>query len=253
MKKETDKMQPSTLFEGMVSIRPLLQDTAKRKIIKLWIDQTKYEKKSKEIRFLEHQSEQLGFSIETLNPEELQAMALGTSHGGIIASCTQRTLPALRLADIESNGFYVYLEGIEDPYNFGYALRSLFAAGVTGVVVSERNWMSAAGVVCRASAGASERFDLYEADPTAAAALVRRAGYQIIGTGYQNAQSVYQTALRRPLFLIIGGEKRGISRAVCEKCDQLVRIDYGRDCPFSLSAASAASILAFEILRQNNF
>ena len=179
MKKETDKMQPSTLFEGMVSIRPLLQDTAKRKIIKLWIDQTKYEKKSKEIRFLEHQSEQLGFSIETLNPEELQAMALGTSHGGIIASCTQRTLPALRLADIESNGFYVYLEGIEDPYNFGYALRSLYAAGVTGVVVSERNWMSAAGVVCRASAGASERFDLYEADPTAAAALFRRAGYQI--------------------------------------------------------------------------
>jgi len=51
--------------------------------------------------------------------------------------------------------------------------------------------------------------------------------------------------------LIVGGEKRGISHALLDKCDGRVCLDYGRDFPEALSAASAASILAFEVFRQN--
>ena len=51
--------------------------------------------------------------------------------------------------------------GIEDPFNFGCAVRSFYAAGASGFIVSPRNWMSAAGVVCRSSAGASELLPLY--------------------------------------------------------------------------------------------
>jgi len=38
-----------------------------------------------------------------------------------------------------------------------------------------------------------------------------------------------------------------------EKCDHIVNLDYGRECGFSLSAASAAAILSFEAMRQNFF
>jgi 23S rRNA (guanosine2251-2'-O)-methyltransferase len=51
--------------------------------------------------------------------------------------------------------------------------------------------------------------------------------------------------------LIVGGEKRGISRALLDRADQVVRIDYGRDFRGSLSAASAATVMAFEVMRQN--
>jgi len=57
--------------------------------------------------------------------------------------------------------------------------------------------------------------------------------------------------MTRPLFLIVGGEKRGISRKLLDMADTIVRIDYGRDFAGSLSAASAASMLAYEVLRQN--
>ena len=255
MKKEAEKLNSSTLFEGMVSIRPLLGDKAKRKIEKMWIDEANLsnKNKSKEISFLQHKAEQLSFPIEFIASETLKSMALGTTHGGIIAACTLRNLPPLTLSHIKPKGFYVYLDGIEDPYNFGYALRSLYAAGVDAVILSPRNWMSAAGVVCRASAGASELFDLYEANGIEAASLFRKAGYQIIGTGFDKAVSIYETQLAFPLFLVIGGEKRGISKTLYEKCDHIVKLDYGRECGFSLSAASAAAILSFEAMRQNFF
>ena len=62
---------------------------------------------------------------------------------------------------------------------------------------------------------------------------------------------MYESDLTLPIFLIIGGEKRGISKPVLEKADAIVRIDYGRDFPAALSVASAAAILGFEVYRQN--
>ena len=66
-----------------------------------------------------------------------------------------------------------------------------------------------------------------------------------------NSVSVYESDLKKPLLLIVGGEKRGITRELLDRCDQIVRLDYGRDFDAALSAASAATVLAFEVLRQN--
>ena len=61
-----------------------------------------------------------------------------------------------------------------------------------------------------------------------------------------------QCQLKLPLLLIVGGEKRGISRAILDKADVLVKIDYAREFRASLSAASATTMFAYEISRQNN-
>jgi 23S rRNA (guanosine2251-2'-O)-methyltransferase len=142
------------------------------------------------------------------------------------------------------------IEGIEDPYNFGYALRSIYASGVDGIVLSKRNWLSAAGVVCRSSAGASERADIYIADDNFIE-LFKEAGYKIVCADIKNSVSVYDADLKKPIFLIVGGEKRGISSSILSKADEIIRIDYGRDFDAALSAASASTIIAFEIYRRN--
>ena len=55
----------------------------------------------------------------------------------------------------------------------------------------------------------------------------------------------------RALFVVIGGEKRGISRAILDKADKIVRIDYARNFKGSLPSVAAASIISFEISRKN--
>ena len=254
--KEADKFVKSNLFEGIVSVRALLSAYESRendrRITEILYDKEKIKKSPKEYAFLQNRGATLGFTVTPTDREEIDTLAIGNTHGGILVRCTERTLPELQSADIVPNGFYVMLEGIEDPYNFGYALRSLYAAGVDGVILSPRNWMSAAGVVCRASAGASEQMPMYCAPSGEAAAdILKEKGYRVLCADLENSVSVYEGDWKLPIFLVVGGEKRGISRALLEKADAIVRIDYGREFQASLSAASAATILGFEIYRQN--
>jgi len=238
------------VFEGIVSLRALL-DSQKRRIEKVLVTHDHAKKLPKELSFLKAKSAERGFALEVCTSDVIDEIATGTTHGGLIAVCGERTIEAPTAEVLKNGGFFVMLDGIEDPYNFGYALRSLYAAGVDGVILPPRSWMSAAGIVCRASAGASERMELYTASPEDTAALFKSAGYRIICADIDDSVSVYDADLKKPLLLVVGGERRGISKALRAAADLTVRLDYGREFDAALSAASAASILAFEVFRCN--
>ena len=258
MKKEAERIQDSVFFEGMTSIRAVLAAKMEEKphndrpILRIYFAREAEHRLSRELAWLSHRAKDFSFPIIPVESAEIEKMATGNTHGGIIAECGGRTIPLLNAeARVPHNGFFVMIEGIEDPYNFGYAIRSLYAAGVDGIVLSERNWMSAAGVVARSSAGASERIPLYTATATEAAAVFKKNGYRVVCADVRTDVLLPEADLKKPIFLIIGGEKRGISRALLDCCDYAVKIPYGRDFAAALSAASAATILAYEVLRQN--
>ena len=255
MLKEETKFENSDLMEGMSSISALIKGIQSgsnpRKILRILIDCEKASKKRNEIRFLEHQSKDLNFTIEFTDAKTIDAMSVGNTHGGIIAECSSREIPMLTEQNIRERGVYFILEGIEDPYNFGYTVRSLYAAGVNGLILTPRNWMGAAGVVARSSAGCSELMELYISDPSDAIQMMKYKGYTVLCAGIRDSVSLFDVDLSMPLCVVLGGEKRGISRTVLEKADQIVRIDYGNSFGGSLSSAASAAVFAFEILRYN--
>lgn len=257
MQKEELKFVDSTVFEGMTSIRAILRGidagVNDRKIQRILFDKSKLKKISKEVGYLKAVSSQYGFEVLESNDGELDDLTLGNSHGGLIAITESRTLPYLESSSpILPCGFYVMIEGIEDPYNFGYSLRSLYAMGCSGIILTERNWMSAAGVVCRSSAGASEMFSMFKSNPEDCIKVFKSKGYQVICADESTDNILGQCSLKLPILLIVGGEKRGISRTIIDSADTLVKIDYARDFRASLSAASATTMFAYEIARQNN-
>ncbi len=257
MQKEELKFKDSTVFEGMTSIRAILRGidagVNDRRITTILFDKAKIRKISKEIGYLKAVSSQYGYSVVESTDEELDKLTLGNSHGGLIAITEERVLPYLdQDSEILPCGFYVMIEGIEDPYNFGYSLRSLYAMGCSGIILTERNWMSAAGVVCRSSAGASEMFKIYRSSPAECIDIFKSRGYTVVCADENTDNILGQCQLKLPLLLIVGGEKRGISRAILDKADVLVKIDYAREFRASLSAASATTMFAYEISRQNN-
>jgi len=255
MIKETEKFAASTLLEGMTSISALLNARAlgvnDRPILEILADGAKRAKKRREFAFLERKCEELSIPFTILSENDIEKMSVGSTHGGILARCGERTLPLPTAHNLPSDGFLCYLDGVEDPYNFGYALRSLYAAGCDGVLLDERNWMSAAGVVARASAGASELLPMWAGDAEAAIAAARAKGYRVVCAGIRDSVSFLEADLKKPVLLVVGGEKRGISSKILQSADSIVRIDYGREFRGSLSAASATTVLAFEVLRQN--
>ncbi len=257
MQKEDLKFKDSTVFEGMTSIRAIIKANEEgindRKIVEILYDKDKAKKISKELGYLKAISGKFEYNLREVSAEELDSITLGNSHGGLVAITGDRALPYLSNASpLISDGFYVMIEGIEDPYNFGYSLRSLYAMGCSGVILTERNWMSAAGVVARSSAGASEMFTIYKSNPTDCIRIFKEHGFKVICADENTDNILGQCDIKTPLLLIVGGEKRGISRAIIDSADMLIKIDYGREFRASLSAASATTMFAYEIARQNN-
>ena len=258
-KKETYlTCQHPNIFEGMTSISAILKnyeqsENKKRTIVRVLFDECKLKSKAKELAFLKKMASKYNFSISLVSSQEIDELVTGHTHGGIVAICEPKSIPFLSKNgdEIKADGVYVMLDGIEDPYNFGYALHSIYAAGADGVILPTRNWMDVAGIVAKSSAGASELIDMYVSDPSEAAAFFKEKGYRIVCSGIRNSVSMYDANFKKPIFLIVGGEKRGVSSAIEQVADTIARIEYGRDFRGSLSAASAATVMMYEIYRQN--
>jgi 23S rRNA (guanosine2251-2'-O)-methyltransferase len=192
--------------------------------------------------------------LERVAAGEISALARGTTHGGVVALVGPRRHDALEeLAAERDSPLVVMLDGVEDPYNLGAAVRSLYAAGVDGLVLRERAWEGpAAAVVARASAGASELMPTAVVDaPESAAEVMRSRGFRIACTAARpSALPVDEANLVGSLFLLIGGERRGVTRSFLAAADLVLRIRPGRHDAPELGVAAAAAIISHEALRQ---
>lgn len=192
-----------------------------------------------------------GIVVESVPAETIAQHAPGSRHGGVVAAVGARRLVRPdELAAIPCSAV-VMLDGVEDPYNLGQAIRALYAAGIDGVVLPKRDWSSSLAKVIRASAGASEFMPTCEVASTEqAAATFRELGLSVICTTRETSVSMRELNLTGGFLLIIGGEQRGISRAVLSSADARISIPYGREFDRSLGTAAAAAVLGFEIQRQ---
>ena len=244
------------IFEGMTAISSVISaiesSTTSRSILRVLYNMDKKKSKYNELKFLEYKSQELGFELLGVPHTVIDELSNGKTHGGIIAICSKVEIPILTSpTQLVDNGFYVILDGIEDPFNFSYAIRSLYAAGADGIIVPSYRFKDAQGLVCKGSAGTSELINIYECSISNAIDIFKSKGYKIASAGIRDSVSLYDADLKKPILLIIGGEKRGISSDILAKSDIIVRIDYGNTFKGSLTASSAATVLSFEVYRQN--
>ncbi len=238
----------TAIIEGFISVRAVIKSRS-RAIHCILIRRDKWDKG---IAWLEHNATAAGIPVERVSSDVIDARASGTSHGGVIAEVGPREYAALDdLGAGDAAPFVAMIDGIEDPFNFGQAVRALYAAGCAGLVLRPRNWLSAAGVVARASAGASEWMPVAIADTAFDAADHFRArGLRVAVAAKDDAVTLYDADLAGPLFLMIGGEKRGVTRSFRDRADLRLAIPYGSDFDQSLGTAAATAVIAFEVLRQ---
>lgn len=147
--------------------------------------------------------------------------------------------------------FFIILDCIEDPRNFGAIVRSAEAAGAHGVVIQERRSAKPGPEAAKASAGAMEHIPVcIVSNIKHAIDAMKKAGIRIVGAEAGNYPSPWEVDLRGSTALVLGSEDKGIRRVVIEKCDQMISLPIkGR--VTSLNTSVAAGILIYEYLRQN--
>lgn len=248
-----------TILGGFVSVKSCLEAKS-REIYKIYIEKSRYERVMKsDLRVPEQRQYAAlinsGVEIEYLSTEEFEGMMQNTNAGGIAAEVGERIFTPIEEVLSLRNGYIAILDGIEDPFNFAYALRSLYAAGVDAVILPERNFFTASDTVIRSSAGASELIKACCVDDlTEACKTLKNNGYILAATAKtEKAKDLYACRVNRPFCVVFGGEKRGIKKEILDLCNFCIKIKYPRNCHYSLPACSAISLIAFECAHKLEF
>jgi 23S rRNA (guanosine2251-2'-O)-methyltransferase len=236
------------VLEGHLSIEAALEAVA-RPVHRIWAVRPG----DRRFRRLRALAREAGVTIDEVEPERIDEVASGRSHGGIVAIVGPRRTVSVQqlLAKVGERPLVVMLDGIEDPFNHGQAVRALYAAGADGLVV-RRDWESAVATVTRASAGATELMPTATASTAHEAAEACRAvGLRVVvADAGPDAIPLEEADLRGGVFVLIGGERRGVTRSFVDEADVRVRIAYGREGAPALGTASAAAVIGFAALRQ---
>lgn len=149
---------------------------------------------------------------------------------------------------IREDGFYLILDGLQDPGNMGTIIRTADAFGVKGIFLSEGCVDVHNSKVVRATMGSIFRLPIYNIDDLEK--FKRLVGeINIYSSSLEADEYVYNLDFSNSM-LIIGNESKGVSREYQALATRLVKIPMLGEAE-SLNAAVASSVVMYEAMRQS--
>jgi 23S rRNA (guanosine2251-2'-O)-methyltransferase len=203
-------------------------------------------------------AEMHGIAVHRLPGGELdRLLPLGARHQGVIATLAPQTTERFReqdlaefLTGLDAPPFLLVLDGVQDPHNLGACLRTADAAGVHAVIVPRDRAAGITPVVRKVACGAAETVPVFTVTNLARTLReLKETGVWIYGASDNADRTLYDTDLRGPMALVLGGEGKGLRRLTRELCDFVVAIPMAGRVE-SLNVSVAAGVLLFEARRQ---
>lgn len=223
------------IIEGAIAVKAALQNK-KREIFKVYIDK---DKKTKDFNYIRKLIRQNGVEVFECERSYLETILTGKSHGGIGADVSERREDEFDDSDI------FFLDGIEDPFNLGYCLRTLYAMGVKNVLLNKRDYSQMEGQLLKSSAGAYDMINIALCqEPLKMITSLKEKGYYLYGLYRgEQAKDIFDVRFADKALFILGGEKRGISGDLLDLCDDHLYISYGSDFRNALNASAALDVV----------
>lgn len=195
-----------------------------------------------------------GVPVRRVDRSEIDALAHGSTHGGLVAICTPKprmTADELleMIASLRKPPLLLLLEGVEDARNLGFTLRTADAMGVHAVLIKKHLWDFDPVEIARPASGAYERVALVQIDDVSVVHRLSKHGVRIIGCLARARHSIQNCDLAGAVLLAVGGEKRGLSGAMRGLCDSFAAIPTLGGAT-SLSLSHACAIVLWESMRQ---
>lgn len=189
--------------------------------------------------------------IERMEPKIMDALTKGANHQGVALKVEPvkilRFNEALREADGKKNDLWLAVDEMTDPQNLGSIIRSAACLGFSTIILPTRRTVGLTPAVYRVASGGVEAVNVVEVVNLNTALIdLKEEGFWIYGAE-MGGKNIAKFKYNYPAVLVIGSEGTGLREKTKEHCDELVSIpqaDVGID---SLNAASAASILMYDM------
>lgn len=204
------------------------------------------------------EAERQSIPIKYVSAPEIEQLAQGRSHGGVIALCSPKHPNGFEdlqefFSRLKTPPLLLLLEGVEDAQHLGYILRTAEALGAQAVLLKKHLWDFDETAVARASSGAFERMPLIRFSEASEMRNLDHFNVKLWGCIANAKRTIYEIDLTAPVVLAVGGEKRGLSGKLRERCHGFVKIPMALQSASSFSLTHAACLLLGEAARQRYF
>jgi rRNA methylase, putative, group 3 len=189
--------------------------------------------------------------IKWVPKQKLETMSNQGVHQGMILAITPYEYLSLAelIGQSKENPFYLLLDNLEDPHNFGSILRTADASGVDGIIIPKHRAVGITPVVVKTSTGAVEHVPVARVTNLSQAIKeLKEQGFWIFGTD-MNGTPYSKWNAQGSIALIIGNEGRGMSEGLKKDVDEMLTIPMVGHVQ-SLNASVAAGLMMYEAFRQ---
>jgi 23S rRNA (guanosine2251-2'-O)-methyltransferase len=181
----------------------------------------------------------LNIKIERLDEKKAQALARGGNHQGLLAKI--EPVLAVSLSSLKRENLLVVLCGVTDMGNIGAIIRSAYAFGFGGIIISGLRDLKIENILRASSAAAFELPICAAQNALDIINELKLSGFSIYGADMAG-ESAREIRFDKKMVLVLGSEGEGLPRRLLEKCDKKVCIKMANGFD-SLNVSAAAAVL----------
>lgn len=242
----------SSLVFGLHAVEAVLR--APNRVHEIWLDSARRDQRMRE---LAARAEQAKVRVQWTDKEQLDALTQQERHQGAVArvrpsQALNETALEEILVRLTEPGFFLVLDGVQDPHNLGACLRTADGAGIHAVIAPRDRAVGLNPTVRKVASGAAETVPFIQVTNLARTLrTLQDAGVKLVGTAGEAEHDLFQADFTGPVALILGAEGKGMRRLTRDHCDLLVHIPM-RGSVESLNVSVATGICLYEALRQRS-
>ena len=178
-----------------------------------------------------------------IDEKKAQALSRGGNHQGFIAQIKDVELTSFN--EIKKGSFLVVLDEVTDVGNIGAIVRSAYAFGADGLILSGVKTCNLEAILRTSSAAAFELPIAVCASAKDMMNELKQIGFSLYGAD-MGGVDVKEVTFAPKRVLMMGSEGKGLSPKVKEKLDKVISIKMARAFD-SLNVSAAAAILCDRI------
>ena len=188
-----------------------------------------------------------GDRVYVLNEQLLKLISDTQNPQGFAAIARQKEYDFRDMLD--SSGLWVLLDRIADPGNLGSIIRSCWAFGIGGLLLTPHSADPYNPKVVRSSMGGTLHLPIITGIDDEQLQSLQNHHWRFLCTDMQAETSYYEADLKGKAILVLGNEAKGVSKKLKNLCRDSLKIPMNPQVD-SLNVAVACAIIVAEAARQ---
>jgi TrmH family RNA methyltransferase len=195
-------------------------------------------------------AEQCGARVVEVGGAAFRSISLGSRPDGLLA-VVERWSTALSALPVASPPLLLIAQGVERPGNLGTIVRTACSSGATGLVACDVHTDVFHPDAVRGSVGTLFHVPVAQCATEDALPWLQEHGVAVVVATPDAPRPFWSVDLERPVALVVGSERHGVTDAWREAADDTIGIPMPGPSD-SLNVAVAAGIVLFEAVRQRS-